>query len=220
MMGFLLRGGLLVGMVLGFAVGGLAQTAELPAAPAPSTPAPKASLPSAPMADAPSASPAKPLLVLPKTTYTVPDKSAPAVSTPVDSCYGPAGGAYTQKGPPIPQEMKGALESYHKQVLQEINDSWVRHLTVGQRNAWSRERSVSVRFAVMPNGNIRDAEVTRSSGKPDADAHALDAVKSHSGFISPPAGVNVPIRMCITFGYNMLMEDADPARRDKWEKKP
>ncbi len=220
-MGAWVRRGVGLGMVLGCGVSMGAQAQSLPAVPSaqslPTAPgAGSSSLPSAPGVGGPS----KPLLVVPPVTYTVPDKSVPAAGTQQTLCYGPREGVYAVTMPPFPAELRGAIQNYTNQLSQEIFGEWRRHMTRAQRDAWARQRVVTVRMAVMPDGSIREPEVTVSSGKPEEDAHALDAVKSHGSFGAPPKGYEHPVLVCLRFGYNMQTEDMDPARRDEWEKKP
>ncbi|MDR2261071.1 MAG: energy transducer TonB [Azoarcus sp.] len=46
--------------------------------------------------------------------------------------------------------------------------------------------NTGVRFSIAPDGSVRSAAVKKSSGHPDLDAAALDAIRRSSPFPSPP----------------------------------
>ena len=86
-------------------------------------------------------------------------------------------------------------EVYRKENLSEIRDAILSHLRyppIAVRMGW--EGTVIVRFTLMPDGELADASVEKSSGYKILDATALEAVRlAHTDLPKPKGKVTLVI---------------------------
>jgi hypothetical protein len=175
-----------------------AQTANLPSAPTAPLPAT-----SSPVAQG------KPSFALPAPTFTLPTKSSSNAKTK-DFCYDSPDGLFSERNQGIPDGLKGIFHSYVEAIYSEIFSGWTQHMTLGEKNAWAKGRTVAARFVVYPDGSYSTPSITLSSGNDRDDAHALDAINSRGSFAPLPAGINHPVPICVLVGFNRNVEK-DPS---------
>ena len=179
-------------------------------------PVPDAPLPAAPT---PPAS-AKPAFTVPPVSFKPPSKDDPPLPKPDDGliCNVPPDGEFTTQNKHIPDQLLGQMESYNREVAHRIDGQWVHSMSLGERNAWAHSKTVALRFAIRPDGTLVPPEITVSSGHPNDDKHALEAVSSVHRFPPLPAGFDHPLVYCFRFGYNTM--PWSPAAPDALFKNP
>ncbi len=89
---------------------------------------------------------------------------------------------------------------------------WFHNMPRAANDPWFHKAVVTVRFAILPSGEIDPPRVTASSGRDSYDHHALEAIRQAGPFDPLPAGDSHPLLFCIRFGYHV--ED------DEWKPKP
>src|ERR1700722_3525599 len=165
------------------------------------------------------APPPKSIFTLPSSplgTHVAAPSTAPTTPDVTLTCSAPAEGIYGPH-PRLPPQLEEARHRFLFQPFNRLDTMWTRHMPRSANDPWVRRAAVTVRFAILPNGDIDDPLVTVSSGRHDFDKHALDAIREASPYDPLPTGITRAVPVCVKFGYNTQPENQDPA---PWETKP
>ena len=194
---------LLSGLLMLCASLGLKAQDTLPAAPSSA----------APIADAPSAV-VKPSFTLPKTPGTLASSHAAPPPTPVaaEFCFAPATGLYGPQ-PEISAHAKELRGHYLTQATQHVAAVWHHNMPRSVNDPWLKRAVVTIRFAILPNGEIDEPLVTATSGRVSYDRHALETLEEAAPFDPLPPGLGKALTICFHFTYH-------PNGQDEWEHKP
>jgi protein TonB len=106
------------------------------------------------------------------------------------------------------KELEQAIsEQYRKEMKQRVE----RNLRYPLAARLAGETgSAGVRFSIAPDGSVRSAAIRKSSGHPDLDAAALDAIRRASPFPSPP--FDREMEFSTTFNFDEVKGEAKGKR--------
>jgi TonB family protein len=115
-------------------------------------------------------------------------------------CTAPHGGSWHLNKKPTP-EISAELDDFTKALAFRLSTEWYRHIPLWATSQFSRSRSLMVRFDLQHDGSVRDMVLMMSAGRKSYDDAALNAIRNAAPY-PPPAAVQGPVHMCLTFHYN------------------
>ena len=116
-------------------------------------------------------------------------------------CGAEPDGPYIRENTHVPDALRGQFSAYNSNVRARVGREWIARFSKIHKGFG--EHLVQLRLAIRPDGTYFDPEITIPSGSPGADAGALNTIRALDPFPPMPEGIDHPVVICLSFGYNM-----------------
>jgi TonB family protein len=97
-------------------------------------------------------------------------------------------------------------------LKKKVQENWHSHMPYSAQAPQSKYGRVVLRFAILPDGNVRGLTIEESSGDESLDRSAYDAIRLSSPFESLPKKFAGSLRLRTNFLYNPQKAKQDSAQ--------